>query len=649
MKIIRYILTSAILSILSIFSLKAQNTEGKEFWVTFGRNNNAPSNNYFVELQIRIVCGSHATTGSIYFTHLDETIDFSINPYQIYDHFLTNNQRQAVYNHVMGKTDYSIHITTSEQVTVYTLNHFPCCLDDVTNVLPVSALGSEYYHVSYTRNCIIGPDIIKDAYAVVATENNTLLYQNGDWVETLNKGQVYYYTSDTDMTGAHITSNKPLALFAVHQGAQIPSLANPNATSSNLMQQLAPVNTWGKTFFVPSTKFNKDIVRIVAARSGTYITQAGATLRTDVPGAQTTLTNLQAGHFVELYLSSNGCFIEASQPVAVCSYITHQQYSGLKTMPSQCWIPPVKQLVSCALIAPFVPTGMNFFLEHYALIVTPTATKENTKVSIGGASFSDLIGDTWSDNADAGMSFYSTPLSNPTASYIFTNPKGIIILGYALGGYTSQAASYYYLAYSAMRDLDAYFTANDIHFQDLKDNPICENLITFRAEIEGLAPPAVAERIKWFVDGEHQPLGFNQLTWQKSFTPGDYDVRMWVCYENGDTVSKTGTLKICSLDAGFYVNDVSHSVDTTFCNKKVYFRTEVETSTAQGSLRWFIDYGNGYIEEPAALDQKQWNKTFESGTYPIKMWVLFPNGENAEITSTLKIQTLWINIKNVRY
>jgi hypothetical protein len=46
-----------------------------------------------------------------------------------------------------------------------------------------------------------------------------------------------------------------------------------------------------------------------------------------------------------------------------------------------------------------------------------------------------------------------------------------------------------------MRDLDAAFYANDIHFQDLKDNYFCDSLVNFRAEIEGLHQTAT-ERIK---------------------------------------------------------------------------------------------------------------------------------------------------------
>jgi len=108
------------------------------------------------------------------------------------------------------------------------------------------------------------------------------------------------------------------------------------------------------------------------------------------------------------------------------------------------------------------------------------------------------------------------------------------------------------------------------------------------------------------------------------------------------------------LSAAFFANDVYHTElkDTTFCNKTVHFRAETGAlSTEPEHIRWYIDYnnGNGYVEELSALDLTQWSKDFANGTYPVKMWVRFENGDDATITSTLKIQALWIKIKNVRY
>jgi len=640
------VLFIALVAICIVFPTRAQNTAGTDFWLTFGRvlsfDDISPLN-----FRIRIVGEYEPTWVRIDFTHLGTFDVFNINAHQVYDYVLDNTQKNAVYNKTMGINDFSIRITTQKPVTVYTMCGY-AAYSPITNVLPVSALGTEYYQISYLpSNYASG----LDAYAVLATLNNTQVWHNGNLEATLDAGDVYYRTESADMTNRYITTNYPVAFFAINQSADIPH--DFYVGTGPLFQQLAPVNTWDKMFFIPVTEIEKDIVRIVASKNGTNITQKGGTVRTGVPGAQTNLNGLQAGQFVELYvyLDSAGCFIETNNPVGVCSYIKYNLgVGGVFTIPSQTWVPGINQSVSFAKMAPFAYSGSSI-THHYALIYTSSPAK--TEVSIGGAPPTGLSGGIWHDNAISGMSFYSMPLTNHYTTYSFTNPDGMIIFGYGVSK-TNAPASYYYLAFSAMRDLDAAFFANDIHFQDLEDNPICESEITFRAEIEGLAPPSVAERIKWYVNGEHQPAGFNQETWSRSFSAGEYEIRMWVRYENNDTVNKIGTLKICNLDAAFFANEVHNEVlpDTTFCNKTVLFRAETGAlSTEPGHIRWYIDYndGNGYVEESAGLDQTQWSKDFANGTYPVKMWVLFENGEDATITSTLKIQTLWIKIRNVRY
>jgi hypothetical protein len=634
------------IQILNNFFLHAQNTEGKEFWLTFGKQRYAlPTQVSALDMQIRIVGGKDATKVTISFTHLGTPpIVYNMSAYEVYDCYLDNTQKAAMYNTEIGITNYSAHITTTEPVSVYAFIQLTS-YSEVTNVLPVTALGTAYYQISYTPSV----SALQDAYAVVATQNNTQLFNSGNPLVTLQAGQVYYQTSTTDMTGTLITSNQPVAFFATHQGATIP---NVGVSSSHLMQQLAPVNTWDKTFFLLVTINENDFVRIVASKNGTDITQlVGGTIRTGVPGAKTYLTGLQAGDFVELDITTNGCFIEANQPIGVCSYIIIKYYYDgfIPTLPAQCWIPGVGQTVSNAKMAPFVPENLFQYQVkvHYALICTPTDTKGNTKVSIGGAAPSALYGGDWYDNASAGMSFYSMPLPDTYTSYIFFNSEGVIVFGYGVG-YANLPASYYYLAYSAMRDLDAAFYANDIHFQDLKDNPFCEDNVDFLAEIEGLHPTH-PERLTWWIDGVEYLPAKNLDNWSNHFSVGEYEIEMKVRYENDDTISKTGTLIInsCNQSADFYMNDVHHLTDTTFCNKNVNFRAEIDGlhPTAPDKIIWYVDG----VEETTALNLTEWGKPFENGTYEIKMVVQYDNDDYATLIGTLKIQALWIKMRNIRY
>jgi len=552
MKNIRYLLATVLL-IQNVFLLSAQTTEGNEFWVTFGIMTSPPMtpttiNNF--EYRIRIVNGNYSTVGSIFFTDLGISRNFSIEPYEVYDYTLDNTEKYVVYNSTAGTSNNSIQITTSNFVSAYALGRYlQYC--DVTNLLPLTTFGTEYRNLSYRGQI----NSYQDAYLVVATQNNTHLYHNGDSIATLNAGQVYYNTSATDMTGTHITSNYPIALFAAHQGTIIPF-----GIGCVIFQQISPVNTFGKTFFVPFAICENERIRIVVTQKGTDITQTGGTIQT-LYGGQPILTNLQAGNFVELEMlsGSNGCYITSNYPVGVCSYMRSYSPTGvgcpLTTATSQTWIPAIEQSVSKVILAPFILVGPN--PHFFALICTPTDTKENTKVSIGGTPPTDLSDQNWYDNAASGMSFCSFELTGPNTAYIFSNPKGIIVFGYGTVGQSASVTSYYYLAGSAMRDLEASFYVNDIHYQDLHSQTICTKDVNFSADISG-------------------------------------------------------------------------------------FNTNTD------SLRWYIDDGVGEIEEMGARDQLEWSKTFSNGIYQIRMQVLIANQEPLNRTSTLKIESLWIKIRNVR-
>jgi hypothetical protein len=427
-----------------------------------------------------------------------------------------------------------------------------------------------------------------------------------------------------------------------------PESANPPPVSDCVFQQLAPVNTWGKEFFAPVSHIASNRVRIVVSKNGTDIEQIGGIIQS-VGGSQPSLINLQAGQFVELEVpvSSNGCYITANNPVGVCTFLdgAGAGHSGDAAMS---WLPPKEQSVKSALIAPFIPNPPTNIHFHYANLTTPTVTKNNTQVSVGGEYPTDLVGGSWIDNVDAGMSFYKMPLNKDTAAYCFTNHAGFLILCYGVGS----NEAYYYPAYSAMRDLDAAFYANNIHFQDLKDNSFCESLVEFRAQIDGNG--IEIDTVKWYINGNEEITERNKLDWNKPFSVGNYEIKMWVHFENNDTISKTGMLiiKNCSMETAFFANNVLHSSlqDTTFCNKSVNFRAEIEEVFSNwDSIKWYVDYGSGEVEETSATNQTTWSKDFANGTYPVKMWVLFVNGEEATITGTLKIQALWIKMRNIRY
>jgi len=105
-------------------------------------------------------------------------------------------------------------------------------------------------------------------------------------------------------------------------------------------------------------------------------------------------------------------------------------------------------------------------------------------------------------------------------------------------------------------------------------------------------------------------------------------------------------LTITNNSAAFYANEVHNESlqDTTFCNKNVNFRAEIEGlhPTASDSIMW-------YINDVFGTSAATWSKPFENDTYEIKLVVHYNNDTYATLTGTLKVQALWLKIKNVRY
>ena len=541
MKKIFYTMITVALFRMGIPSVQAQTTGGTDFWLTFGLNSTAygvaPTYEYS-DLQVRIVNDKDPITVYIVAYEGGPTINTNkaLAPYEVW----TVNIPCPAFLPCQGNgatTSKSIRIRTldNKPFTVYALNQFNESADG-TNILPVSALSTDYRLISYTP-CVSGANLgMYDAYAVISPQNGTNVYENGSLVATLGLSQVYYKTNINDMTGYSITSNNPIAVFALNMGTQIP---DGYSAVDHLMCQMAPVNTWGKEYFVPVSHLSIDKVRIVASQNGTVVSQTGGNFIYSSSGTYT----INAGQYLELdaLQSANGCYITATQPVGVCAYLASRSYTPFNTSdPAQAWLPPMEQLVEEALIAPFKPNGATQLIDHYALIMAPTLTAPDTKVSINGGAFGAVSGGIWRPNAAAKMSYYIMPLTgNPADSYRFTNDAGIILMAYGTG----YAESYYYLGYSAMRNLKATFYADNIIYTNMFSHLYCSSPIEIEAQVIGMAT-ADPLHLRWWVDGIEIVAEQNHLTWETTLSPGQHEIEMWVKFLDGTDQTISGTLNV---------------------------------------------------------------------------------------------------------
>lgn len=493
-------------------------TEGKDFYVSFGVNSSRTLDE--TDLQVRVVAFK-ATTVTFTFTAstgADKVMVRDIDAGEIYTLSLDSTKKTYVYNSGTGKTNKSLRIQSTEPISVYALNQ-AIATTDATNVLPVSAYGVSYYHLTYypSHNG-------NDGFIVIASEDNTNVYDNGVLKTTLNRGQTYtnYFTL-SDNVGHNITSDHPIAYFTVNKGVEIPKSIS---YIDCLYQQLMPLSTWGTKHFIPLTLRGVERVRIVASHNGTVITQTGGTMMTGSFVGKGSL-NLDAGEFVELEIKTS-CYISSNYPIGVASFLVGSGYSGLVNKntgdPAMAWVPPVEQFLNTGLsIAPFRPKGKTQLNSHYAIVVVPAGKEASTSLTIGGIG-TPLSGGSWVANTEAGYSYYTMPLdTNNRHPYRFMNTNGMFLLGYGIGS----AESYYYMAGASIRKLDISFDVNNIHYQDAEGRTFCDDQYTFTSKLV-LSNLSIVTSLKWYIDGVEYIAAQDQQTWTlpKSSLKGTHTIKL---------------------------------------------------------------------------------------------------------------------------
>jgi uncharacterized protein (TIGR02145 family) len=90
--------------------------------------------------------------------------------------------------------------------------------------------------------------------------------------------------------------------------------------------------------------------------------------------------------------------------------------------------------------------------------------------------------------------------------------------------------------------LSAEFFVNDVHHSVLSETIFCENEVNFRAEVEGLHSDP--ESLEWYINNIKIELAIDQLQWNILYPNGEYEIKLWVRFENGMETTITNTLKI---------------------------------------------------------------------------------------------------------
>lgn len=294
---------------------------------------------------------------------------------------------------------------------------------DSFKVLPCIRLpniGYEYYAVSVIQsqiefqlsNLILPPEG-KSAIVIVTTEDNTVLditltqdvfvgeandlmdQISGDTIlagETVTISfpkamQTFYLASNDDLTGSRVVSNRPISFTSGHECGTLP---NTLLYCDQMVDQIPPTSTWGKTFIVAAldSRSSNDSVKIVASRNSTTIR-----VRCFLNRLPYELSINQAGDSIDTILISNdSCYFESNNPILLVQFSRSSLLdNNLNSDPFMVVIPPVEQYRSNYLIRTFATSDENLPAGlHYLNVLLPGEFSP-TQVYLDGQPISEDI------------------------------------------------------------------------------------------------------------------------------------------------------------------------------------------------------------------------------------------------------------------
>ncbi|MEI6139406.1 MAG: PKD domain-containing protein [Mariniphaga sp.] len=240
-----------------------------------------------------------------------------------------------------------LHLVSDSTLNLYAMNWgLNSC--DIAVIFPKESLGNEYYALCYTPH----PNGTKldngngrnSEFAVVASEDNTHVIitpsrvtdqgkaMNTPFSITLNKGEIYQVQSQNlvvpkspdegDLTGSHIKSDKPVALYSGCLATTVPNGPNIRAWD-HLYEQIPPLHSWGRKFItVPLKTRHEDTFRVLAAEDNTLVQV----------GNQTSSVSLNKGQYYEFMLKYNEpSMIDSNKPILLAQYSNSVSVDSLYT------------------------------------------------------------------------------------------------------------------------------------------------------------------------------------------------------------------------------------------------------------------------------------------------------------------------------
>ncbi len=354
------------------------------------------------------VFGAEGTTGTI--TANGTEMPFTIDASGVFtDLFGVSGNEMTTSGDVNGL---SFFVHSDDAISGIALNRAPQTTDQ-TLLLDTEGLGTEY--VVLTTPGVFGDGAqmsvtaIADDTEVTITSPVDIAGHAADtpFTVTLDKGQSVFYSSGggNDLSGAHISATKNVAVFGGDECTQVP--VGIVACDHLISQQFSTDNF--DTDFLVAGNFgggtDGDLVRVIGATDNTKVFLDGVLKGT-----------IDAGEVLQLDNVTNGR-ITASEPITVGQFIRGE--GGTRTLgdPAFAIIPSVDQLLkSYAFIT---PVGADAFVQNFinvaisianapSLILDGLSVDTSGFASLGGYLFGNVAIEQGSGTISADAAFLAT-------------------------------------------------------------------------------------------------------------------------------------------------------------------------------------------------------------------------------------------------
>ena len=236
---------------------------------------------------------------------------------------------------------------------------------------------------------------------IVSTETDTLLtiiptrdvtigtesVQAGDSiVMTLHRAETLLIAFVGDLTGTKVTSNKPISFFSGNQCPYIPSGVR---ACDQILEQLPPVEAWGKQFATAPLKTRKsfDVFRMVASESSTTVNIS--CVHTNSAQGYVDTISLNEGGFADVQVSSTDfCWMEADKCILLLQFAVGQTADYVQSDPFMALVPAVSHYTNSVTL-PIVNFPLNDFT-HYLNIIIPAEHYQPDQIFLDGQSLQSL-------------------------------------------------------------------------------------------------------------------------------------------------------------------------------------------------------------------------------------------------------------------